>query len=103
MVPAKRWCLFGAVNSRAAQVPGASVYAAVTSLGIAWSGSWYLMRLSGWRSSSVKRMPLVSCVMRRSRTAQTRVRQLSSPGKRPITFVRRLTSPSERGLRLSLR
>jgi len=31
--------------------------------------------------------------------AQTSVRQLSSPGKRPITFVLRLTSPSERSSR----
>jgi hypothetical protein len=31
------------------------------------------------------------------------VRQLVSPGKRPITLVRRLTSPSERSRRLVLR
>ena len=44
-------------------------------------------------------MPLVWWVISRSRTAQTRVRQLVSPGKRPITLVRRLTSPSERSSR----
>ena len=48
----------------------------------------------------MKRMPLVWWVMSRSRTAQTRVRQLVSPGKRPITLLRRLTSPSERSSRL---
>src|SRR5829696_8073112 len=91
--------LFAAVNSPRGWVPGGSVYAAVTSSGIAWSGSWYLTRLSPWRSSSVNLTPLVSWVMRRSRTAQTSVRQLSSPGKRPITLVRRLTSPSDRSSR----
>jgi hypothetical protein len=54
----------------------------------------YLAELSGWRSSSVNLMPFVWCVMRRSRTARTSVRQLPSPENRPITFVRRLTSSS---------
>jgi hypothetical protein len=36
-----------------------SVYAAVTSSGMVWSGRWYLARLSRWRSSSVNLMPLV--------------------------------------------
>src|SRR3954453_5877103 len=45
-------------------------------------------------------MPLVSWVIRRARTAQTSGRQLSSPGKRPIPLVRRLTSPSDRSSRL---
>jgi hypothetical protein len=42
-------------------------------------------------------MPLVWWVISRSSTAQTRVRQLVSPGKRPMTFVRRL-NVSERPL-----
>jgi hypothetical protein len=53
-----------------------------------------------WRSSSLKRMSLVSWVTRRSSAAQTRVRQLSPPGTRPITLVGRLTSPRDRSSRL---
>ena len=34
--------------------------------------------------------------MNRSSTAQHKLRQLVSPGKRPITFVRRLTSSNDR-------
>jgi len=60
-----------------------SGYAALTSSGIVCSGSAYLMRLRRWRSSWLKRMPLVSWVIRRSRTAQTSDRQLSSPGNLP--------------------
>ena len=37
--------------------------------------------------------------MTRSSTAQHKLRQLVSPGNRPITFVRRLTSSSERSSR----
>jgi hypothetical protein len=49
-------------------------------------GCWcpsYLICLRHWRSSSLKRIPLVSWVMMRSSTAQTRVRQLVSPGTGP--------------------
>src|SRR5919198_108642 len=67
------------------------------------SRSWYRVRLRCWRSSWVNLMPLVSLVMTGSRTAHTRVRQLSSPGNRPITLVRRLTSPSDRSSRFVLR
>ncbi len=38
-------------------------------------------------------------VISRSSSAQTSVRQLVSPGKRPIPLVRRLTSPSDRSSR----
>jgi hypothetical protein len=37
--------------------------------------------------------------MNRSSTAQHKLRQLVSPGNRPITFFRRLTSSSERSSR----
>ena len=43
--------------------------------------------------------PFEAWVMNRSRTAKTSERQLVSPGKRPITLVRRRTSPSERSSR----
>jgi hypothetical protein len=39
----------------------------------------------------------------RSRTAQTRLRQLSSPGRRPITLIRRRVSPKVRSVRLEWR
>jgi hypothetical protein len=42
---------------------------------------------------------LFECVITRSSTAQQSDKQLDSPGKRPITFVRRLTSPSDRSSR----
>ncbi len=39
----------------------------------------------------------------RSSTAQTRDRQLCSPGRRPITFIRRRVSPKVRSIRLVCR
>jgi len=39
----------------------------------------------------------------RSSTAQTRLRQLCSPGSRPITFTLRLVSPKVRSIRLEWR
>ena len=39
----------------------------------------------------------------RSRTAQTRVRQLVSPGSRPMTLVRRRVSPKMRSMKLECR
>ena len=47
----------------------------------------------------VKVAPFEAWLKNRSRTAQTSVRQLVSPGNRPITLVRRRTSPSERSSR----
>lgn len=60
----------------------------------------YLLRSRRWRSSWLNWMPLVWWVIRRSRTAQTKVRQLASPGNRPITLVRLLASPRGRSRRL---
>ena len=39
----------------------------------------------------------------RSRTAQTRVRQLVSPGRRPMTLVRRRVSPKVRSMKFECR
>src|SRR6266487_1054806 len=49
-------------------------------------------------SSAVNASPR-ALAMNRSSTAQHRLRQLVSPGNRPITFVRRLTSSSDRSSR----
>lgn len=57
-----------------------------------WSGFGSLSRLSSCRSSSVSPSPPAP-LMTRSRTAQQMLGQLVSPGKWPITVVRRLTTP----------
>lgn len=50
------------------------------------------------RSGPLRASPRAPAMMR-SMTAQARVRQLVSPGNRPITLVRRRTSSSERSSR----
>jgi hypothetical protein len=67
------------------------------------SACWYLIRCRCWRSTSVNVAPLLAWLKNRSSTAQTSERQLVSPGKRPITLVRRRTSPSDRSSRFVLR
>ena len=96
----RRWRLFAAVDSPRLRLP-----VVVSLCGVSPPRGWvvssvYLTRLSALPVELVNLMPLVSWVIRRSSTAQTSDRQLSSPGKRPITLVRRLTSPSDLSSRL---
>ncbi len=53
------------------------------------------MAAISWRSGRANPSPRPPA-MTRSMTAQAMVRQLVSPGKRPMTFVRLRTSSSER-------